>query len=210
MPERLLEQNLRPQFVEGEILLIPLQEFDIKAAVCTSQGEEERLRARIDLIGGDNGYKPNRLPDGRLILLSGREVNAYAFENPFTTDSGNRTDAIYLYRFVEPELEFLMQYLGPKHNEQVKDIYSTSFHGGHGPEYFAVLAGTVYISDGHRARKLTRGQLELLPENDNHICYTLGEPTVTAILKRGDLSHKWLPKPELQDLIRQAKLLEKK
>lgn len=216
MTERFSREGSRPRFIEGEILLIPFKNFDVKAAVATSANEIKHLKSRINRIGSEDGFKDNLLPNGRLIVLSGDQVDRYPFDNPHRTESNDKTDAIYLYRYQGLEQELLVQYLGPKTNSDQQgsmvkesEMFATSFHGGHGPEFFGVLEGTLYISNGAEASRLTKGQFTNLPENEPHICYTLGDIAVTAILKTGNLSHNWLPKPDSLELIRQAKLLDK-
>ncbi len=210
MTERNFQEGIRPRFIEGTILVIPFEDFDIKVAVASSQQKIEELKDRIDHVGSPNGFNNNLLPDGKTVLLSGNRVNRFQFYNPHKTESSDRTNAIYLYQYKRPMIEFLVQYLGPRGEDDEKSgLYTTSFHGGHGPEFFAVLDGTLYISDGNRARRLSRGRLEYIPENEPHICYTLGGTAITAILKTGDLFHRWLPKPAPHQLIEQARLIDK-
>lgn len=206
--EIIISHERTPKFIEREILVVPLTDFDIKVAVAHSHEDVKRLRLRFDAIGSPNGFEPNPMPDGKVILLSGKEVKKFTFDKPYRTESGTQTDAIYLYRYEREGIEFLIQYLGPKRNDNQHRPYLTSFHGEHGVEFFGVLSGELFVSDGDRTRKLSKGNFEVIPENELHICYTLGDPVVTAILKIGDLSHKWYPKPDISDLINQARLLD--
>lgn len=206
--ELLITQDRKPRFIEKRILVVPLDEFDIKVAVASDLKDGIRLRSKMNTIGSTNGFKPNRLPNGRVVLLSGSDVDMYPFDKPYKTESGAESDAIYLFRYQNEITEFLVQYLGPRENNNMDNLFSASFHGGHGLEFFGVLDGTLYISDGTRAKKLTRGQLIVLPENEDHICYSLGGSAITGILKLGDLSHKWYRKPKSRELIRQASLLD--
>lgn len=193
------EREIKRSFLDG-IDFFSLPEFDIKAAISKDPSQVSSAESYMNLISYPNGIAKLPLDSGEIFLLSAPALEIFTVENPYKT--GSPSDADYLAKYEAEGLRLLLQYLKP--------MQTTSHHLHlETKETFIPIFGDLFIWH-NRSQVLEVKTETVVSPRESHIGFTIERPAVTLVIQEGpNFEHQYLPKPIIEFLIAQAKLLEK-
>lgn len=193
------EREIKRSFLDG-IHLFSFPKFGIKAAISQDPSKVSLAQSYINLIGCPDGIAKLPLKSGGVLLLSAPEFEIFTTENPYKT--GSPSDADYLAKYEDKGRRLLIQYLRPR---------QTTSHHSHGQtkETFEPMFGNFFIWH-NQFRVIRVAARTIIGPMQSHLGFTIDNPAITLIMQEGpNFEHHYLPKPDIEFLIDQAKLLEK-
>lgn len=193
------ERELKHSFLD-DIDFFRIPELDIQVAISKDLSKVSTAESYMRSICAPNGIAKLPLESGEILLLSAPALEIFSVENPYKT--GSPSEAVYLAKYEAEGLRLLLQYLKPG---------QTTSHHLHleTKETFAPIFGDLFI--WHNQSQVIKVETKtIVGPGESHIGFTIDRPAVTWVAQKGpNFEHQYLPRPNIDFLITQAKLLDK-
>ncbi|MCR4325059.1 MAG: hypothetical protein NUV69_05220 [Candidatus Curtissbacteria bacterium] len=176
-------------------ILMPESETSFRVAVARNQSELEGIHTQLNAEGRTDIAQI--YVNGKAVVVTTTGMKLYSMREPHKT--GSPSDALYLARGSEKNLEILVQYLPP---------YQRTSHHRHpnAGELYQELDGNLFMLRNRSTVQRLTGRA-LITRYETHIGFTTDEPAISlVVLMGGDSTHTHVERPHHQTLIKKAQL----